>query len=77
MEIELIPTKLPHCALIACSAIIMLMTWWLTEKSAASIELPRWQFWLRRTCAFGTLGISIDLAAIALGITPYFLGKSS
>ncbi|WP_395451495.1 hypothetical protein ACHMW7_13855 [Aminobacter sp. UC22_36] len=77
VAIELIPTKLPHYALPAYPAMILLMAWVLTDKSATSIELSRWQFWLRRACAFGTLGISIGLAAIALGITPYFLGGFS
>lgn len=77
VAIELIPTKLPHYALPAYPAMILLMAWVLTDKSAASIELSRWQFWIRRACAFGMFGISIGLAAIALGITPYFLGYFS
>jgi len=77
VAIELIPTKLPHYALPAYPAMILLMTWLLTSKSAASIELSRWQLWLRRAAAFGMFGISIGLAAIAFGITPYFLGHVS
>ncbi|PWK72741.1 glycosyltransferase family 39 protein [Aminobacter sp. AP02] len=77
VAIELIPTKLPHYALPSYPAMILLMAWVLTSKSAASIELSRWQLWLRRACAFGMFGISIGLAAIALGITPYLLGYFS
>lgn len=77
VAIELIPTKLPHYALPGYPALILLMAWSLTDASAANIELARWQSWLRRACAFGMFGISIGLAAIALGITPYFLGHFS
>nr|WP_269930431.1 glycosyltransferase family 39 protein [Aminobacter sp. HY435] len=77
IAIEAIPTKLPHYALPAYPAMILLMAWALTDKSAASIELSRWQSWLRRACAFGMFGISIGLAAIAFAITPYFLGYFS
>lgn len=77
VAIELIPTKLPHYALPAYPAMVLLMAWVLTSKSANAIELSRWQLWLRRACAFGMFGISVGLAAIALGITPYFLGYFS
>ena len=77
VAIELIPTKLPHYALPGYPALILLMAWSLTDASAAGIELSRWQLWLRRACAFGVVGVSIGLAAIALGITPYFLGYFS
>lgn len=77
LAIEAIPTKLPHYALPAYPAMILLMAWSLTDASAANIELARWQQWLRKVCAFGMFGISIGLAAIAFGITPYFLGYVS
>lgn len=77
LAIEVIPTKLPHYALPAYPAMILLMAWTLTDASAANIELARWQQWLRKVCAFGMFGISIGLAAIAFGITPYFLGYVS
>lgn len=77
IAIEAIPTKLPHYALPAYPAMILLMAWTLTDASAATVELARWQQWLRKVCAFGMFGISIGLAAIAFGITPYFLGYVS
>lgn len=77
VAIELIPTKLPHYALPGYPALILLMAWALTDASAASIELSRWQSLLHRACAFGMFGISIGLAAIAFGVTPYFLGYFS
>lgn len=77
LAIEAIPTKLPHYALPAYPAMILLMAWSLTDASSANIELARWQQWLRKVCAFGMFGISIGLAAIAFGITPYFLGYVS
>ena len=77
LAIEVIPTKLPHYALPAYPAMILLMAWSLTDASSANIELARWQQWLRKVCAFGMFGISIGLAAIAFGITPYFLGYVS
>ncbi|AWC23275.1 Undecaprenyl phosphate-alpha-4-amino-4-deoxy-L-arabinose arabinosyl transferase [Aminobacter sp. MSH1] len=77
IAIELIPTKLPHYAMPAYPALLLLMAWSLTDPAAAGIELSRWQLWIRRACAFGVFGISAGLAAIALGITPYFLGQFS
>lgn len=77
VAIELIPTKLPHYVLPAYPALILLMAWSLTDASASTVALSRWQVWLRRACAFGVIGVSAGLAAIATGITPYFLGKYS
>ncbi|MEJ6784293.1 ArnT family glycosyltransferase [Aminobacter sp. Piv2-1] len=77
IAIELIPTKLPHYALPAYPALILLMAWSLTDPAASGIVQPRWQLWLRRACAFGVIGVSAGLAAIATGVTPYFLGQYS
>ncbi|ODT07036.1 MAG: glycosyltransferase [Mesorhizobium sp. SCN 65-20] len=77
VAIELIPTKLPHYVLPAYPALLLLMAWSLTDASASTTALSRWQVWLRRACAFGVIGVSAGLAAIATGITPYFLGKYS
>lgn len=77
VAIELIPTKLPHYALPAYPALVLLMAWTLTDASAAGVQLSRWQVWVRRACAFGVVGITVGLAAIVVGITPYFLGQFS
>ena len=77
VAIELIPTKLPHYVLPAYPALLLLMAWSLIDASASTTALSRWQVWLRRACAFGVIGVSAGLAAIATGITPYFLGQYS
>ncbi len=77
VAIELIPTKLPHYVLPAYPALLLLMAWSLTDATASTTALSRWQVWLRRACAFGVIGVSAGLAAIATGITPYFLGQYS
>ena len=77
VAIELIPTKLPHYALPAYPAILLAMSWALTNASAQPDDLRRWQIWLWRLTLAGFGLVALALAAIAVGATPYLTGAFS
>lgn len=74
IAIELMPTKLPHYMLPAYPALLMLMAWATTETLPA---LAGWRLWLLRATIFGAAVVSIGLAAIAVGATPFVTGAFS
>ncbi len=75
--IELVPTKLPHYMLPAFPALVLALGWALGDPAARDAPLRRWQSWLRWATAFGLVVVTVALAAIAIGITPYVLGSFS
>jgi 4-amino-4-deoxy-L-arabinose transferase-like glycosyltransferase len=77
VAIELIPTKLPHYALPAYPAMLLAMGWALADRSAAAIELQRWQVWLWRLTVAGFAAVTLALAALAAGATPFVMGTVS
>lgn len=77
LMIELIPTKLPHYALPAYPAILLAMSWALTDATAQADDLPRWQVWLWRLTLAGFALVALALAAISVGATPYLTGAFS
>ncbi|CAG0985817.1 Undecaprenyl phosphate-alpha-4-amino-4-deoxy-L-arabinose arabinosyl transferase [Rhizobiaceae bacterium] len=74
IAIELMPTKLPHYILPAYPALVMLMAWATTE---AMPVLSGWRMWLTRATVLGAAVVTIGLAAVAVGATPYLLGTVS
>ncbi|MFN3549144.1 MAG: ArnT family glycosyltransferase [Mesorhizobium sp.] len=77
LMIELIPTKLPHYALPAYPAILLAMGWALSSADAAATDLKRWQAWLWRLTIAGFALVSLALAVLSAGATPYLNGDFS
>lgn len=77
LVVELMPTKLPHYMLPAYPGILLLMAWALTEGDVGTAGMRLWQVWLYRATVFGAVLVTVVLAAIAIGITPYLLGTIS
>jgi 4-amino-4-deoxy-L-arabinose transferase-like glycosyltransferase len=74
---EMVPTKLPHYVLPTFPAQLMLMGWWLTDKTTQQIDLRRWQVWLIRAATAGWVIVTVGLAAASIGLTPYLTGAWS
>ncbi len=72
---ELVPTKLPHYLLPVFPAQLMLMGWQLTDPAAKAIDFRRWQVWLIWAATFGWVVVTLGLAALAIGLTPYVTGE--
>lgn len=77
LVVELMPTKLPHYMLPAYPGILLLMAWAFVEGDTGTAGLRPWQVWLYRATVFGAVLVTVALAAIAIGITPYLLGTIS
>lgn len=77
LVVELMPTKLPHYMLPAYPGIILLMAWGLVEGDTSTAGMRPWQKWLYAATVFGAVLVTVALAAIAIGATPYVLGTIS
>lgn len=77
LVVELMPTKLPHYMLPAYPALLLLMAWGFTQGETGTAGLRRWQVWLYRATVFGAVLVTVLLAAIAIGVTPYIRGAIS
>ena len=73
---ELLPTKLPHYALPAYPALILMAAWNITAIKKTD-PAPRWHGLLTGAAAAGLAIATLAIAALAAGLTVYFENRVS
>ncbi len=75
--VELVPTKLPHYILPVYPAMMLAVAWGTTELGDTRADLHGWRLWLYRLALAGTAIVTIGLAGIAAGASPFTIGEFS